>query len=345
MSTVRGVKDRRFKFVQLLNSMFEDPNISLKAKGFIGFCLTKKDDWNFHVSHLCSVLKEGETAIYSIITECIENGYAYRYQARGKDGRLLPGEFIISDSKTEIKTLKEEFESTEEFKKCLPKRENTDAVAPHHENRGTDFPGKNGGAIYSNTNNSNIREQQQQQPSLPAAAFSKPIANNLPASQVWPILKNIDIPDQDKIEISRSYRHEVVEQAVKWATHPKTVINKGLAAAIKWACKANPPIPQDKVTQEQKNKPYALKIDVSSYNKAYFRQISTVAGQNGHRLDLHGIKEWANDYLETDNDKIYYRDISFLEQIANFMRKKSIECPKIFGLIKACQQDLIKQTS
>jgi hypothetical protein len=86
-----------------LNSMFEDPNLSLKAKGFIAYCLNKHDDWIFQIDHLCSVLKEGEKAIYSVMKECIENGYAYRYQARGSDGKLLPIEFIISDSKEDIR--------------------------------------------------------------------------------------------------------------------------------------------------------------------------------------------------------------------------------------------------
>ncbi len=98
MSIIRGVKDRRFKFVQLLNSMFEDPDLSLKAKGFIGYCLTKPSDWVFHVSHLCSVLKEGEKAIYSVISECIKNGYAYRFQDRSVTGQTGSMQIFVSDS-------------------------------------------------------------------------------------------------------------------------------------------------------------------------------------------------------------------------------------------------------
>src|SRR3954469_23524169 len=111
MSSIRGVRDRRFKFVQLLNCMFEDPNIGLKAKGFIGFCLTKKDDWKFHISYLCSVLKEGEDAIYSTINECIDHGYAYRYRTRDSKGKLGPVEFVISDSKVEILEVIKEIQS------------------------------------------------------------------------------------------------------------------------------------------------------------------------------------------------------------------------------------------
>lgn len=110
MSTIRGVKDRRFKFVQLLNSMFEDQNLSLKAKGFIGYCLTKPSDWKFHIQHLCSVLKEGEKAVYSVINECIEHGYAFRYQPRTEAGEFLPWETVVSDSKHEIEEIKSEIQ-------------------------------------------------------------------------------------------------------------------------------------------------------------------------------------------------------------------------------------------
>lgn len=126
MSTIRGVKDRRFKFVQILNSMFEDPDLSLKAKGFIGYCLTKTEDWKFHVNHLCTVLKEREKAIYSTIDECISQGYAYRYQTRKENGEFGEWETIISDSKEEI------IQITLEIKKSftLPQKGDADKGDP-----------------------------------------------------------------------------------------------------------------------------------------------------------------------------------------------------------------------
>lgn len=129
MSIIRGVKDRRFKFVQLLNSMFEDPNLSLKAKGFIGYCLTKPSTWRFSVEHLSDVLKEGKNAIYSVINECIEQGYAIRYQPRSESGGFQPLEVVVSDSKHEIQEMKEE------LKKCLPNCGFRDAGFTVAENR------------------------------------------------------------------------------------------------------------------------------------------------------------------------------------------------------------------
>lgn len=115
MSTIRGVKDRKIKFTQILNSMAEDKDLSLKAKGFITFCLTKPESWKFHVDHLSTVLKEGHEAIYSTIKECIKCGYAYKYQLRNDKGKFESYEFVISDSKEEIDRIKQEIASQQQF--------------------------------------------------------------------------------------------------------------------------------------------------------------------------------------------------------------------------------------
>jgi len=231
--------------------MFEDPDLSLKAKGFIGYCLTKKEDWKFHITHLCSVLKEGEKAIYSVINECVENGYAYRYQPRAENGDFLPIETIISDSKVEIAKRKKEIESSPNFKKCLPDRPFGDAIrsgainAPHSNN------------MYSNT-----KEQQQAKPVLSAAVV--PLASPKKKNEkplIWPELESIDISIDQKKEITRYYSREKVQHGVKYVTHPKTVITKGLLQALKWACRVQPELPIDKTPREEMNKAYAMKYD------------------------------------------------------------------------------------
>lgn len=319
MSTVRGVKDRRFKFVQLLNSMFEDTKLSLKAKGFIGYCLTKKDDWVFHMDHLVSVLKEGDKAIYAVITECIEQGYAYRYQTRDDKGRATPIEFIISDSKEEIALIKQEKESDPNFKKFLPEPQKGEADSPQPEKGEAVFTWENRSPIYSNTNSSNTREQQQQ----PAAA------------SFYKELKDIDIPAADKIEITKTYPIERVRYALLWLAKNDKPLTKGVAAALKWACKVQPEIPKPK-------KADTTPVNPEGFNKCYYREVYRVAHQNGIRLDQVGIQD-GNEYLETEHDKIFFKDKGFLEQIANYLRKKSIDCRNVFDMIKVCQNDLVKQ--
>jgi len=270
MTTVRGVKDRRFKFVQLLNSMFEDSNLSLKAKGLIGYCLTKTENWNFHIDHLSSVLKEGVKSIYSVINECIERGYAYRYQGRSKDGKLLPMEFIISDSKEEIETLRKDLESDPSFKKCLPDRRFGDAVSPLAGFGDAVFPGEIPGCIYSNTDSSNTEKQQQaaavfsneshekEHPKPPEIPDTPLPTNNAP---FYGILADIDIPAADKAWVSARYPEDAVKNAIEWATSPQTKLTKGLVQAIKWACQNKPEVPKNRKDEISENKAYVARYD------------------------------------------------------------------------------------
>jgi hypothetical protein len=82
-------------YVVLNKSFLEDKNISLKLKGFLAYCLSKPDNWHFHVNQLTSVLKEGREAITSAIDEGIEFGYIEREQKKAADGRFLSTDYVI----------------------------------------------------------------------------------------------------------------------------------------------------------------------------------------------------------------------------------------------------------
>lgn len=175
MKTVRGVKDRRFHFVQLLNAMFEDKKLPLRAKGFIGYCLTKPSSWQFHIKHLCESLDIGRDALYSTINECIEHGYAVRYQIRAENGSFGESETIVSDSKEEIEVLKKEMESPD-FKLILPNPENPDADEAESSN-----------PSHSNTEaTSNTQKQQQQQVVVVSEnSFCKSDAHRIGLTRNW----------------------------------------------------------------------------------------------------------------------------------------------------------------
>ena len=238
MSMIRGVKDRRFRFTQTLNSMHDDPNISLKAKGFIAYCLRKPEDWVVHVKQLASVLKEGEDALYSAISECIKNGYAYRYQPRGKDGRVLKVIFSISDSKEEILERLKELEKEEEFKESLPLRGFPDPENPDPENPDPVFPREIPSAIYTNTEHKNMYKNQQHAASPNAAAFSQSKKQEQQQEpKIHECLKSVDIPLVQKCQISAHNDEETVKNAIAWATHKDNPPTKCLAASIKYACK------------------------------------------------------------------------------------------------------------
>jgi hypothetical protein len=101
----------------------------------------------------------------------------------------------------------------------------------------------------------NSLEEQQQA----AAVSSKEIS--LKAIKIYPCLNEVDIPQKDKLEICKKHSEEVVKSALSWALHPKTVITKSLAAAIKWACDEKPKPPQSIEDQTAINKSYAKKYE------------------------------------------------------------------------------------
>lgn len=155
------------------------------------------------------------------------------------------------------------------------------------------------------------------------------------AASFYKELKDIDIPVADKIEITKNYPIESVRHALLWLQKNDKPLTKGVAAALKWACKVQPAIPEPKKAEK-------IPVNPEGYNKTYYREINTVASQNGVRLHNHGIRDIC-EYVETETAKIYFKDRSFLEQLANCLRKKSVECRNIFDMIKACQNDLVKQ--
>jgi hypothetical protein len=75
-----GRRRRREKsFVTIENSMFEDARLSWKAKGLLGYLLTKPDGWKVIRADLIKHSTDGDSAIRSALKELQRYGYlAYR---------------------------------------------------------------------------------------------------------------------------------------------------------------------------------------------------------------------------------------------------------------------------
>lgn len=76
-------------YVTISKLALENPRLSYKAKGLWAYCMSRPNDWEFHISHLQTVSKEGEDAVYSAVKELINEGYCERIQkneGRGKGG-------------------------------------------------------------------------------------------------------------------------------------------------------------------------------------------------------------------------------------------------------------------
>lgn len=106
-------------YVVINKKVLEDPVLSFKAKGLWAYCMSRPDHWQFHVSHLSTVSKDGEDAIYSALKELEKNGYLKKVQ-KNENGKFGPVDYEISENKEDIEK--------------TPLRDFPEAVNPHAGN-------------------------------------------------------------------------------------------------------------------------------------------------------------------------------------------------------------------
>ena len=83
------------KYTTISNGFLRDNNLSLKAKGFLTVIMALPDDWDFSIKGICSVLKEGKTAIYGVIQELKENHYCKTTPNRNEKGLILGLDYVF----------------------------------------------------------------------------------------------------------------------------------------------------------------------------------------------------------------------------------------------------------
>lgn len=316
MSTIRSKKDRSARFVQLFSSMLEDPNLSLKAKGFIGYCMSKPEDWTFYIKQLASVLKEKERSIESAVNECIRLGYAIRFQKRKENGDFAPWETIISDSKEEIRLLIEEMKFTGEFQKIITV--GRFAVA------------QNDPLLIKKETKKDIYIKP---PTKPSSKTSKtnPLKNSV--GGFFEFLKEVKISEKDKVRLSAQYPEALLNKVIEYVSRPQFQPKGGLDKAIFYFCK-NP----DHMTESQEEKQFKeQRSNEQKQDKIEHRKQSASLLEKYCRMYLKQrsrditIVRWSQEYIEFgsgDNQcKIYYKYGGFKDQIEKNLKSHEIEIP------------------
>ena len=141
MSVIRSRPQK--EFVALDNSVLQDQNLSAQALGLWARCMSRPENWEFHISELCASFKMGKYTMYKALRELIKYGYAFRGQKKvcapegwlGKKKVFSKIEYIFVGKKLtpeEKKLLEEEYEKTE-FKKSFPHADFQHAQTQHAE--------------------------------------------------------------------------------------------------------------------------------------------------------------------------------------------------------------------
>lgn len=92
-------------FTMVPNSIINDKNLSLSAKGFVAYIISKPDKWDFSLNGMASQLKECKSTIIKIIDELCKFGYMIKTKTRvnGRQGvnifELHETPQIMSESK------------------------------------------------------------------------------------------------------------------------------------------------------------------------------------------------------------------------------------------------------
>ena len=73
-------------------------------------------------------------------------------------------------------------------------------------------------------------------------------------------LKDLDISESDKIDISSRYDEETIKNAVEWVTNPKTEIRTTLIQTLRWACREKPQRQNSDYELKRENRDKALHL-------------------------------------------------------------------------------------
>ena len=88
--------DRKDNYTIISNSVLKNKNLSLKAKGLYAYMWSLPDDWDYSVTGLVTLLKEGKDAINEALKELEREGYLVRTILR-KGGKFSDMDYILHE--------------------------------------------------------------------------------------------------------------------------------------------------------------------------------------------------------------------------------------------------------
>lgn len=93
MSVFRVNKNKNFTVMSDFH--FREKNMTLKAKGLLSLMLSLPDDWNYSISGLVTLSKDGKDSVISALAELEEFGYLVRKQQFNEKGQFNGVEYHI----------------------------------------------------------------------------------------------------------------------------------------------------------------------------------------------------------------------------------------------------------
>jgi hypothetical protein len=92
---IRVVKNRDNPYVVIHQGVFLDPRLSWKAKGLLGYFLSRPDDWTIQVRDLVRRSRDGRDSVYAGLAELKAAGYVEQRVLRQPNGRIAQVEYVV----------------------------------------------------------------------------------------------------------------------------------------------------------------------------------------------------------------------------------------------------------
>lgn len=143
MSVIRVHKTGNYTVMS--NHHFKEKKMSLKAKGLLSLMLSLPDDWNYSVSGLVKLSKDGKDGVMSALSELEKFGYLHRVKLHNEKGHFSGIEYNIYEQP------QREFPSAEKPISDKPISEKGDSENPPQLN--TNELNTNNNKILYNINN------------------------------------------------------------------------------------------------------------------------------------------------------------------------------------------------
>lgn len=130
MSVIRVHKSANFTVMS--NYHFKEKAMSLKAKGLLSLMLSLPDDWNYSISGLVKLSKDGKDSVMSALAELEEFGYLVRNRTTNEKGQFSGIEYNIYEQPQRDNPFadkqKEEKQQEEKQKAEKPPQLNTNKI-------------------------------------------------------------------------------------------------------------------------------------------------------------------------------------------------------------------------
>jgi hypothetical protein len=94
-------------FTVMSNYHFKEKKMSLKAKGLLSLMLSLPDDWNYSVSGLVTLSKDGKDSVMSALSELEKFGYLSRERVVNDKGQFAGVEYNIFEQPQQEKPIAE----------------------------------------------------------------------------------------------------------------------------------------------------------------------------------------------------------------------------------------------